>query len=446
MAVKDGMEPRLLEAALRELLRHHDALRLRFERPGGGWRQFIAPPDDEAHCARVDLSAVPEGEQLRAIEERAAELQTGLDLAAGPLLRAALFGLGGGRPDCLLFVVHHLAVDAVSWRVLLEDVETAYRQLARGELPRLPPKTTSFKRWSERLVESAQAASSAELDYWLDATRARVTPLPVDYAGGANTVSAVRGATVSLTEEETQAVLQELPKAYDTQINDVLLTALVKALEAWTGRGAHLIDLEGHGREHVLEDVDLSRTVGWFTAIWPVLLDVGDAGPPDDALRRVREQLRRVPGGGLGYGLLRYLSPDAEVRRRLSEAPRPEVSFQYLGQADQILPPSSLFAPTAQATGLARSPRGERSHLLEVVGGVTEGRLQMTWLYSENVHRPETVERVAGDFVEQLRALVAPCRPRSGAGYAAADFAAFDWSESDLEEIAGRLGELAGSD
>src|SRR5262249_19896932 len=199
------------------------------------------------------------------------------------------------------------------------------------------------------------------------------------------------------------------------QITEVLLTALVQSFARWTGREVLLVDLEGHGREELFEDIDLSRTVGWFTTIFPVLLDLRAVRGPGEALKSVKEQLRRIPQHGIGYGLLRYLSQDAPRQAQLQALPQAEVSFNYLGQVDQVLAASAVFHPAPESVGLEQSPGGKRRYLLEVGGVVVEGELQVTWRYSERGHQRGTIERGAQEFTGRLQALIAHCQsPESG--------------------------------
>lgn len=427
-----------LEQALRHLLRHHDGLRLRFVRDASGWQQFIAASDESAPFTRVDLSEQSQAEQQEVMAAAAAALHASLDLSQGPLLRLALFDLGKQQPSRLLIVIHHLAVDAVSWQIFLEDLQTAYQQLSRGEPIKLPPKTTSFKYWAERLAEYAQVEALEQAkSYWLTMPWSRVTPLPVDYpaADDANTVASARTLSVWLDVEETRMLLQQVPKVYRTQINDVLLTALVQAFCRWTGASSLLIDLEGHGREDLFTEVDISRTVGWFTSLFPVLLEMDCTSDPGQALTSIKEQLRRIPDRGLSYGLLRYLSRDADVIQKLQTLPRPQVNFNYLGQFDQILPDSPLFGLARESSGPDRSPRGRRTHLLEVVGFVLDGRLQMDWTYSEKIHRQATVEQLAQEFVQALRSLIAHCQSPEAGGYTPSDFPEADLTPEELEDL-----------
>jgi len=438
LEVRQALSPTLLERAVQELVKHHDALRLRFERKASGWRQVMAPHKEDSIFSQADLSTLPETEQISAMEAIVAELHASLNLSEGPLLRVVLFELGAHKPDRLLMLIHHLAVDGVSWRILLEDLQAAYMQLSRGEAVQLPPKTTSFKRWAERLTEYAQSTGfEQELPRWLAALGPSGSKLPKDNPGGANTVASACVVSVSLSVEETRALLQAVPVAYHTQVNDVLLTALAQAIRRWTGRETVLIDLEGHGREPIFEDVDLSRTVGWFTSIFPVQLELAGVQTPGDALKSIKEQLRHIPNRGLGYGILRYLSRNAGNVQQLRALPQPEISFNYLGQFDQALPDSSPFAWAKESIGPAYSPKGNRSHLLKINGIITEGRLQLIWEFSKDVHHQATIEQVAQDFIEALRSLISHCQSLEAGGYTPSDFPLAQLDQQVIDRLLG---------
>jgi non-ribosomal peptide synthase protein (TIGR01720 family) len=252
-------------------------------------------------------------------------------------------------------------------------------------------------------------------------------------------VASLHTVTLSLSVEETRTLLQKVPKAYHTQINDVLLTALVQALADWTGQRSVMIDLEGHGREMIFEDVDVSRTLGWFTTIFPVRLDLGSASNVGDVLKSIKEQLRRIPNRGIGYGLLRYLSSDEQIVRRLKDAPQPEVSFNYLGQFGQSHESSGSEA-AEEPTGPNLSPRGQRRYLLEIDGGIYEGRLQIDWAYCKDIHARSTIERLVENYGARLRTIIAHCSAPGVGGYTPSDFSAARVSQEDLEKLLERLG------
>ncbi|MEH2239779.1 amino acid adenylation domain-containing protein [Nostoc sp.] len=470
LEVPPDLQPELLQQVVQQLLVHHDALRSgfarlpfstiryakgesRFVQKGENWQQFNATAQESVPFSLIDLSHLSAEEQQTAIKAADAELQASLNLSTGPIARVALFQLGQDQPGRLLFIIHHLAVDGISWRILLEDLATGYQQISRGEAIKLPPKTTSFQYWSDRLRGYAQ--SSDELNYWLSESSLKVTALPVDYyldfsarryanaqynpsAKENNTIASTDSVSLSLTEEHTRALLQDVPSAYNTQINDVLLTALVQSFAQWTGERSLLVDLEGHGREDLFEDVDLSRTVGWFTTLFPVHLQLEEVDHPGEVLKLVKEQLRRIPNRGIGYGVLRYLQPDDSIRRKLQSFPQAEVSFNYLGQLDQVLRASAVLG-LAQEFKAEQSLLNKRSHLLGVSGFIRAGRLEMTWAYSEKVHKRDTIEGLAFGFMEALRSLIAHCQSPDAIGHTPSDFSAARLSQKQLDKFIAKI-------
>lgn len=448
LRVDESIDAEVLERATRRLLLQHDALRLRFSRTGRGWQQWLPPADDsvlfETPFVVIDLSHLSDPEQQIEFQRRAASLQGSLNLQNGPLVRVAFFNQGKQGPRYLLIVIHHLATDGVSWSVLLEDLQTLCKQLSAGEKVALPPKTTSFKSWAERLHAHSQSeVLLAEAPHWLSLSANTGGHLPKDYEGGANTAASARTVSVALEADETRALLQEVPAAFRTQINEVLLTALTRAVGDWTGSRRLLLDLEGHGREDVFEGVDLSRTVGWFTTIFPVLLDASASQTPIEALRLVKEQLRSIPGRGLGYGLLRYASGNEEIAASLRAQPQAEVRFNYLGQLDRALPESRLFKPAAEpgdpSSGPLQSPLNARGYLLNIIGSIVRGQLRLEWTYSENVHRRETVEKLAASYVAELRALIEHSRKAGTESFSPSDFPSAKLSQEDLSKVLAKL-------
>ncbi|MFJ4523403.1 non-ribosomal peptide synthase/polyketide synthase [Streptomyces sp. NPDC088810] len=406
-------DPQALRAALDALLEHHDALRMRFTREADGWRQFNPPPA-AGHdlLVRYDLTGLSAEEADAAMAKAADELHASFDLARGPQLRAALFTGDAGRPAFLLLVAHHLVVDAVSWRILRDDLETAYRQALQGDPVTLGERGTSFRDWARGLAAHvAEGGLDHELPYWEQAVDTEDVPAPAPGAGPAATVS------VELGEEDTTALLRSAPTAYRTRVNDVLLAALALALARWTGRDRVRLDLEGHGREDLLDGVDLSRTVGWFTTVYPVAVQVpdpGDLGPDRDwrsLVKSVRRQLRAVPGNGIGFGALRTFGPP-EVRERLGGAAHSQVVFNYLGQWDARpdTADGGLVRAEHGSFGQDHDPRDPGSHPVEVVGAVQHGRLAFTWHHRPGVHDTATVRRVAEEFAEALRRLARHAR------------------------------------
>jgi amino acid adenylation domain-containing protein/non-ribosomal peptide synthase protein (TIGR01720 family) len=408
----DDLDEQALGHALDALLAHHDALRMRFEPGEGGWRQVNAPVEPVDVFRRHDLSDVDPEEQSSALEKVADSVHASFDLGRGPLLKTVLFVRGEERPPLLFLAAHHLVVDGVSWRILLDDLDRAYQQAVQGKVISLGTKTTSFRDWALRLDEFvADGRLDRELDYW--AGVADGGALPVDHPSPQAAVAA-EPVSVSLGPEDTDALLRGAPTAYRTRINDVLLAALAWALSRWTERSRVTIDLEGHGREEIIDGVDLSRTVGWFTTVFPVALDVAEGDEPDwrRLVKSVRRQLRTIPSNGFGFGALRYLGP-AEVRDRLSAgAADPQIAFNYLGQWDARSQEAGvgLYRAVHGSLGQDNDPADPGSYLLDIAGAVQSGRLEFSWCYQPDVHHRSTVEAVAADFAEALRRIANDCR------------------------------------
>jgi amino acid adenylation domain-containing protein/non-ribosomal peptide synthase protein (TIGR01720 family) len=437
LELQQDIEPNILQQAIQYLLAHHDALRLRFRPTANGWESFNVGVNSEIPFTKFDFSHLTQEQQKTAIEAKATELQASLDLSNSKLVQVALFDLGSQQNNRLLIIIHHLAVDGVSWRILLSDLQTAIEQLQQNQEIKFPAKTTSFKQWSERLQNYANTKTlHSQLDFWCSDLRKRVSSLPVDYTGGLNTVSTSKTPSVFLNETETQALLQEVPAKYNTQINDVLLTALATTFTEWTGEKRLLINLEGHGREDIFSDVDLSRTVGWFTTIFPVLLNLENSATIGDNLKAIKEQLRSIPNRGFDYGVLRYLCSTIQHLAAMSQA---EVCFNYLGQFDQVLQESSLFKLASESSGVERSLLGSRRHLFDINGFVTGGCLKFNWTYSTAIHKEETVLSLAQSFVQALREIIIHCQSADAGGYTPSDFSKAKVSQKDLDFLLAKI-------
>jgi amino acid adenylation domain-containing protein/non-ribosomal peptide synthase protein (TIGR01720 family)/FkbM family methyltransferase len=432
-----------LQRVVNALVEHHDALRLRFEQTEQGWQQRYGGQEavDEVSVQVVDVTEASAEQQLQQIETVSDAAQRSMSLDSGGLLRVVLFETGAEQR--LLLAAHHLIVDGVSWRVLVEDLAQGLEQVERAEAIEFGKKTTSYRRWAERLEKYARGTEAAgECDYWLRVEKSRGWKLPVDYPDGRNSVESARTVSASLDTEETRALLQEVPEAYRTQINDVLLTAVAEAVGKWSGRRQLLVEMEGHGREELGEGLDISRTVGWCTTLFPVLLEMGTTAQGGALLKSVKEQLRRVPQRGIVYGLLRYLSEDEEMSRRLRALPQPELKFNYFGQLDNVLSSNSLFSLSQEAQGAERDGRQSRAHLLDINGAISGGRLRLNLIYSQNVHRRATVEGLSRSLMEALRAIIAHCQSLETGDLSPSDFPLAKLSQQQLDLIMARAAQV----
>ena len=445
--VIDDLNPNLLGQALQQLLSHHDALRLQFmpktSTASYEWKQSVNPAVPTIDFDVIDISDTPYKEQQQIVETTKSRLEAGHNLGRGNLVKAAYFKLGLSQPSRLFITIHHLAVDAISWPIMLQDIETVYNQLVHGKSITLPAKTTSFKAWAEKLNEFAQTeALKQELDYWTAVSEKVTGDLPIDTTAGVpKTEVPACTISVSLTLEETESLLERVPSVYNTQINDVLLTALALTINSWTGHNSLFIDLKGHGREEIIQNVDISRTTGCFTTIFPTKLTIPDSSSPIEAIKSIKEQLRGIPNRGIGYGILRYLCQDEAVMTKLSTLPKPQILFNYLEQLDGSLPDSTLFRfgqPLEDASSLDAS----RSHLLEINMMVISGCLRMDWKFCQNIHHRQTIQQLADNYAKALHTLIAHVlSPNEAGGVTPSDFPLANLDEDKINQIANILNE-----
>nr|BBH87140.1 non-ribosomal peptide synthetase [Thermosporothrix sp. COM3] len=421
-----------ISLALTQLVQRHDAFQLFLS--GNLLRR--REPSTEASLQQVALDALSPDEQQTTIEQVAEQAHASLSLEHGPLLRAVLF-TRGQQPSLLLLVIHHLAVDGVSWRVILSELQTILHALLAGKQPQLPPPGPSFWQWGHALLRYVHTHADAlrqQLPFWLAQHPPTAPAFPLDQPQGQNLKAQSQVITVTLSAEETRALLQQVPHAYQTRVQDVLLSALLLAFSEWTEHPSLLLHLEGHGRVDLLPDIDLSQTVGWFTALYPLLLQLPAHRDPASVLKSVKEQLRRLPEQGIGYGLLRYLHPDEQVRRSFDLLTEPQLIFNYLGQFDGE--GVSLFTFAPQAPGAEHSPENRRSHLISIDGMVANGCLSLQWEYSSSLHAPTTIQQLATSFLSHLHSLIQHCLLPQAHGFTPSDFPLASLSQAQLDSLA----------
>ncbi|WP_130908774.1 non-ribosomal peptide synthase/polyketide synthase, partial [Pseudomonas antarctica] len=420
------LDPHRLEQALLAILEHHDALRLSF-----------TPRDAHWHAEHL---AVPQGgvlmqAQVRDMQQCSAlftDTQRSLDLEHGPLLRALLVDGPQGQQR-LLIAIHHLVVDGVSWRVLLEDLQTVYRQLSDGQSVSLPAKTSALRDWAARLQAYANSESlREELTVWQDQLAGPAAALPVDRPNGALRNRDADTVSVRLDAEHTRQLLQQAPSAYRTQVNDLLLTALARVLCRWSGHDSALIQLEGHGRETLFDDIDLTRSVGWFTSAYPLRLT--PQAEQGASIKAIKEQLRGVPHKGLGYGVLRYLADDG-CQQTMAALPSADITFNYLGQFDQSFGADALFHPLDESAGLAHDPQAPLPNALSVDSQVYGGELVLRWTFSRERHDQQTIRALADAYLAELHSLIAHCLNNDAGGLTPSDFPLAHLSQAQLDSL-----------
>ena len=420
------LEPHRLEQALLAVLEHHDALRLSFSRRDAHWH---------AEHLAVPRGGVLMQAQVRDIAHCTAlfsDTQRSLDLEHGPLLRALLVDGPEGQQR-LLIAIHHLVVDGVSWRVLLEDLQTVYRQLSDGQSVSLPAKTSALRDWAARLQAYAGSESlREELSVWQAQLAGPDVTLPVPRAQGSLRNRDADTVSVRLDAEHTRQLLQQAPSAYRTQVNDLLLTALARVLCRWSGHASALIQLEGHGRETLFDDIDLTRSVGWFTSAYPLRLT--PQASQGDSIKAIKEQLRGVPHKGLGYGVLRHLADDL-CKQRMGALPSAQITFNYLGQFDQSFGADALFHPMDESAGLAHDPDAPLPNELSVDSQVYGGELVLRWTFSRERFDQHSVRELAEAYLAELQSLTQHCLQDDAGGLTPSDFPLAHLSQSQLDSL-----------
>ena len=424
-----------LREALGQVMRHHDAFRLRFNNMGDNWVQTYEEDVVSNVFSDVDLSAVAHVEKSREIEKHSELLQGQLDINQGPIAKLVYFHLGDNEADRLLIVIHHLIVDGVSWQIFVRDLELAYTSQGDASIM-FPKKSTSLQSWSSSLVDYASNCDQkAALSYWAILEKEKFDKIPIDKEHGSNTEESARTVCVSLNENMTQAFLRKVPKIYNTQVNDILMLALLKAFYLWKGVTSLVVDLEGHGREEIAQDIDVSRTIGWFTTIFPVSLRLNKQASLGEIIKDVKEQIHSVPKRGFDYLTLKYLNNEKPARDMIERHPRPELLFNYLGQTDQIVADSNLFTFAEESVGSCHELKLQRTHMLEFLGAVKNGKLGFSIIYSDNIHQLDSIQELAEYFINTLSEIIEHCLSQNKRQYTPSDFPLAKLSQSWLDNL-----------
>lgn len=393
-------EREVMEAAWQAVVAHHPTLRSRFFVRDGRWRQKEGYNPAAEKFRQVDLGALSPDVQDEKIAEAADAIQREFSIEKGDLVRLVRFDLGGKRRARLLFAIQHLVVDGVSFRVLAEDLMTAASQIARSEPVILPAATTSMARWASALEALTVAGEFAnEAPFWMEQAGARVGRLPDERGSGAgpDLEKDIEVFQSQLSKQTTHALVRDVPKCGE-RVREVLISGLLRVLARWSGDDGVQILLEGHGREEIAADIDLSRSIGWFTCLYPMIFAARRDRPFCETLESVRERMERLPNGGLGHGALLEFSPDAALQRALANGAVPEVNFDYLGRFDGYENAAEV------AFEVTRAPEHPRTFRLEVTAAVTGDHLKIRWGYSRKRYSRSTIERLGAELMSEITA------------------------------------------
>lgn len=407
---KKGYDSAIIKNVFKKMLEHHDALRMVFK-----FEPSVVIQENRGISGTLfDLIEISLGKNTdieAEIKLHSIRIQSSIDWENGPLVKLGLFHTELG--DYLLFAVHHAVIDGISWRILLEDFDKGYQLASVNKEITFQNKTDSFKHWANKLVDYSSSKSLlSELPYWKSVELQKIVPLPVDneFLEEKRKFKHTEIVTVKLQKEKTTELMTRVNRVYNTEVNDILLTSVGLAFKEWAGEDDVLINMEGHGREEVIHDADISRTVGWFTIQYPLILNMRNSNDLSFAIRNVKETLRRVPNKGIGYGVLRYLTADIK-KANFPFKLKPEIVFNYLGQFS-----TDGFDTFDRITGItdlnimdAINPDFEIGHKIDIEGVLDDGCLKLLFFYNSKEYEAKTIEKIAVILKEKLESVIDHC-------------------------------------
>ncbi|MDQ0175265.1 non-ribosomal peptide synthetase [Bacillus chungangensis] len=432
---KDRFDHVQLHEAIHQVVIHHDALRMIYTVNG----EEIIQHNQSDCIFGFEVCDLQKAEDvMEKMTQRVNELHSSMSLEHGPLFKAILFKTEQG--DYLVIVIHHLVVDGVSWRVILEDLAAAYEQLENRKKVSLQDKTHSYKMWSENLQRYANSPQLlSEINYWEDMDNKQTIPIPKDGNIDDNCIVDEVVAVASLSKEETELLIKDAHQAFNTNVNELLLTALGLTLKEWAGRGNIAINMEGHGREIVAEGIHVLRTVGWFTSQYPIVLDTSQMEDISYAIKYTKESIRRVPNKGIGYSVLKYLTAE-ENKRNLEFKLNPEVNFNYLGQFSEESE-NDLFTVVTINFGQTVSLKQRRPYTLDIDAIIINGELRVNIHYNKHEYHHSAINKLANIYKNYLILIIEHCITKDQPELTPDDFGIHTLSIEELGSIIDKYGE-----
>jgi len=427
---KDGFDEKIIREVFSEIVEHHDALRMVFKEENKLIQYNKGINDKLFDFYEVDFTHKESYEEE--IEKECIKIQSSINLSQGPLVKLGLFRTTEG--DHLLIVIHHLVIDGVSWRILFEDFAIGYRQAVNKEKIQLPEKTNSFMTWSEKINNYAKSNELlGEIDYWKSIEDAGVGEIFKDCHNISNKGLNFNSMELKIDKENTNNLLKNVNKAYSTEINYILLAALGLTIKEWSGENKILINLEGHGREEIISNMNITRTIGWFTSMFPIVLDCEKSEEISYYIKSVKESLRKIPNKGTGYGILKYLTPN-EYLNELEFKLKPQVTFNYLGQFDMDMN-EGWVNRSSISTGNPINKEAKRVSYIDINGGVSDGELSLVFEYNEDLFTIRTIQGFIEKYKEKLLDIIQHCVEKEDTENTPSDFDYKDISIEELESI-----------
>ena len=448
---REGLEEERVRQVFGRIAEHHDALRMTYRLADDGSMQQMNEGPDAARfeLATMRSTGTEEQEVMMEVTQLAERLQASMKLETGPLVKLGLVHAEQG--DYLVICIHHLVIDGISWRILFEDFESGYRQAERDEPVVFPDKTDAYRDWAERLQTYATSeALLRQLPYWEEVESQPYAALAPDLQSEETPrYKDARAVYMELAPSYTEQLLGGVHEAYHTEINDLLCTALAQAFKQWRGLDGILVNVEGHGRESIIEQFNINRTIGWFTSQFPVALSAAGTDDPGKAIIATKEMLRRIPERGIGYGILRYLTPD-ENKTGYRIGMDPPVNFNYLGQFEsqaedqrfQVKAMKLGDPKSVMELGRTLSDNMEMPVKINIEGEIRDGRLVLCFGYNQTQYTEEAIGELAEHYRHELIRLVEHCAGTEQARHTPSDFKHADLSEGDLDDLQSLIDEI----
>lgn len=419
----------------RKIINYHDTLRMVYEVTGNEVKQNNLIYNEDL-CDLKVISLMDKNDYKNDLEKECNKIQESIDIGKGPLIKTALINTCDG--DYLVIIVHHLIIDGVSWRILLEDFEQGYKKVRDNEKLEFQAKTASFKSWADSIYRYSKSSNLLkELDYWREVEKNKDLSLDKDMQADTNVMADSKIISIKLSAKDTEAFIKDANKSYNTDANDILLTALGITIKKWTGKNKTLIALEGHGREYIEDSISVARTIGWFTSLYPVVINIDRDEELAYTIKSVKEQLRSIPNKGIGYGILRYITdPDLMNGSKLDI--EPDICFNYLGQLDREVN-TELFSISKLSTGNSISLKSERVNSIEINGMIVGGELTFTCNYNKKEFKESTIKNIMDEVKENLLLVINHCLSKQGVEVTPTDLGYGKLSIDALENIMGIL-------
>lgn len=410
--------------AVDKLIAHHDALRINYDKKVNKLYYNNEYLNRISTTQYFDLSQYSYTEQCRKIKQLMYEASDNFHLENSILFNVSMINLGDER-QALLFTAHHLIVDGISWRVILDDFMTILKQLNDGMEVKLPMKTHSFKDWAEGIKEYGKKGFSEELDYWKSILNKEIS-YTVDYDKEQDIVKTSNILSKELDEDILNNLIENINEIYNMELNEALIIALVLTINKLNNKDEVIVELERHGRELINDYIDVSRTVGWFTSMYPAYFIV-DYEEIDANIKSLKEQLRKIPNKGFNYSVLKFLNNEFKEESK-------HVRFNYLGDFNNIIDKEKFNLSNIEF-GLESDKDNSLTALIDIAAMIVNKKLKITVEYSRSRFKDETMEKFVETYIETLNLILDKCSNKDFKEFTPSDFDAVDISQEDLDAL-----------